>query len=467
MDRQRIGQGEGVGHVWRLEAALLHVLLPLELDLVADVVAVLDPGQVGDQILVVGQADAVGDGLLEVGPHLGAHVDEAALRGLGTEVDLDHVEAQLPQPIDDRAAHPAAVDEDRVGPLLVGEARDLADELHGVHLLVDVMARRRCVPTLPHPDHAAVVAEPGDVDAHDQRIVRCDVHLSLDAGLDRVDRDELQAACAGELALDADLEEVAVLAVVGCPLLEQALVRLLDVAAVDEAADVPIAEPAHHVLVEATAVPRRVAEVERHRLAVGQAALAHLEDLVGDRRRLVEDVEGRGVGGVQTGEGFAVLFPARDPIDPPRLAVLVVVHVERAAAAVQRVPVARQPHAVPLGQLGPRLGAELLAGVGGDHALRERAGVHDPADQPRHDRRLADAVARCGRELDRRDGQRAVEAARPDLSTQLLEEVLLPLLRPLAPLQLAAAPRVADQHMPQRICVAGGHLLGDLLVRLR
>ena len=167
---------------------------------------------------------------------------------------------------------------------------------------------------------------------------------------------------------------------------------------------------------------------------------------------------------MQACESLAVLLAAGQRVDAPRLAEVVVVHVEAAGAAVERVPVLRQTHAVPLGKLRPRLGAQLLAGVGGDHALGEGPGVHDPADQPRHDRRLADAMARCGAELDGRDRAGAVETALLHLLCQIEQQILLPLLRPLATLQLPAAPRVADQHMPQRICVAGCHLVGDLFV---
>ena len=167
---------------------------------------------------------------------------------------------------------------------------------------------------------------------------------------------------------------------------------------------------------------------------------------------------------MQAGEGLAVLLAAGQRVDAPRLAELVVVHVQRSSAAVDRVPVLRQAHAVPLGKLRPRLGSQLLAGVGGDHALGEGPGVHDPADDPRHDRRLADAVARCGAELDGGDGLGAVEAAGLDLLAQLDQQILLPVLRPGAASELTAAPRIADQHMPQRVCVAGCHLVGDLSV---
>ena len=185
---------------------------------------------------------------------------------------------QLAQAIDHRPADAATVDHDRIGPLLVGNAGHLGCQRHRVDLLVNVETLALGVAPLPQVDHAAVIAEPGDVDAHDQRLTGTDVHLEIDAPLDIANADELQRASVWEHATHAHLEEVAVLAVVLFPLCKQLLVGLLDVAAVDEAADVVVAETPDHVLVETPAVPRRVAEVEGHRLAVGQAALAHLVD---------------------------------------------------------------------------------------------------------------------------------------------------------------------------------------------
>ena len=123
-----------------------------------------------------------------------------------------------------------------------------------------------------------LVAEPGNIDAHDERIVRLDGDRQSDAGTGCRAGDELELAGRGELSEDADLHEVAVDAVVGDPVLKDLFVRNFDVPTVDVATDVPMPEPALHVLEEPARVPRRVAKVERHRLAVGQAALAHLVD---------------------------------------------------------------------------------------------------------------------------------------------------------------------------------------------
>ena len=122
---------------------------------------------------------------------------------------------------------------------------------------------------MPDPDHALVVAEARHVDAHDDRVLRPDPHVEADVVLVQRHRDQLQRACVGEQAPHPDLEEVAVLAVVLKPLLEQLLVGALDVPAVDPPAIIAAPEAAFHVLEEAPGVPRRVAEVERHRLTVG------------------------------------------------------------------------------------------------------------------------------------------------------------------------------------------------------
>jgi len=213
-DRQGVGQRQRVSHVRAAHAALLHVLFALELDLVAQVVAVLDAGQVGLEILVVWQADALLDRLAKVGPHLGAHVGVTLLRRLAAKVDLDHIMSQLAQAIHHRAADAATVDHDGVGVLLVGDARHLGCQRHAVHLLVNVNALALRVAPLPQVDHAAVIAEPGDVHAHDQWLTGTDEHLEIDAPLDIASADKLQRSSVREHATHAHLEEVAVLAVV-------------------------------------------------------------------------------------------------------------------------------------------------------------------------------------------------------------------------------------------------------------
>ena len=86
-------------------------------------------------------------------------------------------------------------------------------------------------------------------------------------------------------------------------------------------------------------------------------------------------------------------------------------------------PVLVDRERVPLGELGPGLGAELALGVGGDDAARVGQRRQRPQDQPGHQRRLADAVARG-------DGQAHGFVGRgvalPEALAQLLQHLALP-----------------------------------------
>ena len=132
---------------------------------------------------------------------------------------------------------------------------------------------------------------------------------------------------------------------------------------------------------------------------------------------------------MQPSECFAVFFAASLSIDTPRLTVIVVVHIHRpAAAGVQGPPMLRDADVVPLGDLSPRLGAKLLGCVGRHDALAEWAGVHDPSDQPRSQRGLADAVAAGRTELNWIDCSMAVKASIADLLTDLFHEANCPVV---------------------------------------
>ena len=109
-------------------------------------------------------------------------------------------------------------------------------------------------------------------------------------------------------------------------------------------------ELALHVLVEASRVARRVAEVTHDRLAVSQSTLADVVDLVGDTGSLVEDVERRAVGSVEASEALAVLLLGGLPVAAPLGLVILVVILQQLAAG-DLPPVFGDAYVVPLGQL--------------------------------------------------------------------------------------------------------------------
>src|SRR5690606_21692220 len=114
---------------------------------------------------------------------------------------------------------------------------------------------------LPQADGELVVAFPGRVDRQDlwRKLVLLGAqHLAIGRGHVSL-ADELARAHRREHAAHADLEEVGLLAVVGCPLGNLLLVRAFHGAAVDLARLPPVLEPAE-ALTETPNVSRRVAE---------------------------------------------------------------------------------------------------------------------------------------------------------------------------------------------------------------
>jgi hypothetical protein len=122
---------------------------------------------------------------------------------------------------------------------------------------------------------------------------------------------------------------------------------------------------------------------------------------------------------------------------------------------------------VPLGELGPGLGAELAFGVGADHAARVVQGRHRPQDDPGDQRRLADAVARGDGDahgLALAFAEMAIEqtVAQPD------EDVALPILGPGFASERRArdAPRKGEGDEAQGIVAEGADLAMERLVEI-
>src|SRR4030095_3706962 len=109
---------------------------------------------------------------------------------------------------------------------------------------------------------------------------------------------------------DAHPYEVAILAVVIDPFLDQRLVGEPAVAGIDDALVPALALRAEYDSVELAAVARGIAPGEDHGLAIGQATFGRGPDLVGDCRSLVEEIPGGRACGMLPVEGFRILAPA-------------------------------------------------------------------------------------------------------------------------------------------------------------
>ena len=129
---------------------------------------------------------------------------------------------------------------------------------------------------------------------------------------------------------------------------------------------------------EAAGGARGVAEHRPDQLGVGvgQRALDGVPHRIGDGRRLVEQGEGAAALVVQAGDGLGVLLRPGDGVDPPGLVAAGLGRMERRRGVGEPCLVAA--HGVPLGELGPGLGAELAFGVGADHTARIAAGSTSP-----------------------------------------------------------------------------------------
>ncbi|MBM3619163.1 MAG: hypothetical protein FJX20_00600 [Alphaproteobacteria bacterium] len=152
---------------------------------------------------------------------------------------------------------------------------------------------------------------------------------------------------------------------------------------------------------EAAAVLRRIAEDDPDDLGVrvGQRALGDLPDRIGDGARLVEQQHDALAQIVQAGERLGVVRVPGDAIAAPGLGVTRRAADDRRLGQAEPVPAVHQVE--PLHDLRPGLGAQLLIGIGGDHAHRILEGRQRPELDPGHQRRLADAVARSDGDVDR------------------------------------------------------------------
>ena len=204
-------------------------------------------------------------------------------------------------------------------PIKLGHLRG---DLHAVEIAkFDRPQRARVKPT-PKSDHSLVVAEPRDIHPHDERIIDRDLGFVLGraCGLDQIARDELHGPGPREFALDADADEIQILAVVSDPLGKFRLVGHAGRAAVDLPRRPAMMKlPAGKAGAEAADIAGRVAEhgPQNFRALVCQRAFRCLPDDVRDGRAFIEDDDDALALIVQSRERFGVVFAPRDAVDPP------------------------------------------------------------------------------------------------------------------------------------------------------
>ena len=418
------------------------------------------------QIRIIRDRETVLDCHAKRSPHLASLVrillaiatcfsERCAVR-LATEVHANHFSAELPATVDDATTDAAFVDEYTVRLLAFDDLADARCELHRVEAAILEAPWRARVFALAQIDHARVVAEARNIDAHDERIVQMRYRLTLARKLDVCRWNELHVTCRWEFAAHADLEEVAVFAVVVKPLLNVNLIDAFDRARVEVQSRPAMFEPSE-ALTEAASVLRRIAIDEPHDLSllVGQCAFAHFPNLVMDRRRFVEEQHDAVALVVQTGEGFGVVLRPRNDVDAPSLLATFIGRIDRGGRDGEHEAVEREP--VPLRDLRPRLCAKLCVSRRRDDAACVFARRHRPTDHPCDERRLAWSVAGRDSLLNNLIDRPAVAK----LFAKLAKKLPLPFARTLEAVQHAFAPRVCPQHVPERIKLKTREIVED------
>src|SRR6516162_6828029 len=119
--------------------------------------------------------------------------------------------------IDYTATDAAAVNKNYVDTVLGTKLQDQVFEPIRADAANHDRQNRSRIPTAARIDHAAVITEPGHIDAHDQRIVRQRLDISDHGRLDEVSRNKLQGARSRKLAADSRHEEVGIFGVILCP----------------------------------------------------------------------------------------------------------------------------------------------------------------------------------------------------------------------------------------------------------
>ena len=155
------------------------------------------------------------------------------------------------------------------------------------------------------PDDGLVVAEPGDIDGHNEGRAGIAVLVAVNGRLYHVGGKEAVERLRRELTFDAYLGFVAVLAVLAQDVGKRVLVRKADFAAVNVPSTVHVS-----VLVETVSELavrlRRVAERKHKGFTVGQRPVGHFPDFLEHARRFVKQHEHRTTFVVQPGESLGV-----------------------------------------------------------------------------------------------------------------------------------------------------------------
>jgi len=258
-----------------------------------------------------------------------------------------------------------------------------------------------------------------------------------------------------KLPLYADAKEITVVAIVSGPARDLVLVGQRDLAAVDLVA-LPAVPEAAETLAEATGVARRVTGGQPQYLgvAISQGALDRLPNRIGNSRGLVEGDEQAPALVVQAGEGLGAAQAPRHGVDAPRPLMRGLDAGDGGHGDIEPIGADGEPQ--PFGELGPRLGLELRRRVGGNDPARVAEGGERPHDDPRHQRRLADAMARSDSDSDRVGGAAERPADRP-------KHVALPRLgtRVLRQNRPRLAPRKGEQYEAQWVVRIGPDLDGQ------
>lgn len=152
---------------------------------------------------------------------------------------------------------------------------------------------------------------------------------------------------------------------------------------------------------------------------------------------------------MKAGETLAILLTAGLGIASPGLLKAHGNHPHGPTPGGEVEPVTEQAALVPLADFGPGLRLQLRSSVGGDHTSGVRPGRHDPADQPTGDRGLADAVAGADRGADRINCVAAIECALNDLTTDVIQQLARPCIRPVLT-RVGVRPRLRQLDDAQR-----------------
>src|SRR6516165_10806586 len=174
-------QRECIGDLRRSQASRSHVHFLLELNLAFQIELEFDTDQLIAQVGAVRQRQ-VRQLIPERAPHLSPLVgilDVAEVTNrLAATPDTFNREIMPHQVVDDSAAGTGVVNKDNVDLMLQAEVEDDLFDPDGIEAVQLDWLYRACVHSAPRIKHRAIFAEPRDVDAQDERVVRHPLNVS-------------------------------------------------------------------------------------------------------------------------------------------------------------------------------------------------------------------------------------------------------------------------------------------------